>query len=86
VEAQLEPSRAVYAHNESVDAQYRDVEGLLQTVVADLHHFEYHVDAGPDPALYFIADQVQLFNLMRIQIRIWIQLLFKVTESATTGL
>jgi hypothetical protein len=26
-----------------------NIEGL-QTVVADLHHFEYLVDAGPDPA------------------------------------
>ncbi len=41
LEAQLEPWRAVVARNGSVDAQYRDVEGLLQTVVADLHHFDY---------------------------------------------
>ncbi len=82
----MESQRFVDALSGSIDAQYGTVEGLLQTVVAYLYHFEDHVDADPDPALYFIADQVQLFSLMRIRIRIWIQPRFKVTESATAGL
>ncbi len=50
MEAQMEPWKAINALNWSVDAQYGDMEGLLQTVVADLHHFEDHVDADPDLA------------------------------------
>jgi hypothetical protein len=35
-------------------------------VVADLHHFEYHVDVGPDPALYFIARSGPAFHFTAV--------------------